>query len=58
MRVTVVAGEVDEQELKLDEARKMQKERREESLLGKLRREKAWKKGVVAESGAGGKATS
>ena len=58
MRVVVVAGDGDEPELKLDDGGKMQEIRLEESVLGELRREKAWKKCVVAKSGAGRKATS
>jgi hypothetical protein len=58
MRVVVGAGNGDEERIEGDDAEKMEERRLGESWLGELGRGIAWKKGVVAKSGADDVATS
>ncbi|KAH6872947.1 hypothetical protein BKA58DRAFT_157207 [Alternaria rosae] len=58
MCVVVGAGDGDEESTEGNDVQKMEERRLGESWLGQLDRGNAWKKGVVAKSGAGDVATS
>lgn len=58
VRVAVGAGDGDEESTEGNDVQKTEERRLGESILGQLDRGNAWKKGVVAKSGAGDVATS